>query len=458
MTIDGKTKWALALVLIAGCRDDGNASGGTTGEASSSSGADTVGTATDTTGPDSPTTGDDADTTAGSGDTTGAPPGDGGDPPGPPVPCPETWSCQEDPDGDDRPFQCDNAPDDYNPDQGDIDYDSLGDVIDLCPTVQTLDNGLDADLDGVGSGCDVCPRPVSAYGVSQLPPGLRVRNTPHQGDFDRDGIGDACDNCPLVPNCLGYGDGPGLVAWVPGLPVDHEDPDCAPDADGDGIGDACDGTPGTGFAPGDDWDGDGIANGDDPCPRVRAPDGGHPDPDGDGIGTECDVCPFVADPEQGDEDGDFIGDACEEDAGCVERVNPRRLGFFDVAVGGYCCTTVYDGGPLQDPDGMRLSVDDLPVTTPGLVELPPGCDAALAEAGLATATPLGPDDVGGLAALWTHMCLLPAADQDLDAVPDACDLCAFAFDPDNTPYVDKDGMVWPSNGAFCTGEYQCSAE
>lgn len=461
MTFDRQARCALALALLScGCGDDATPSAGTTSEPGSS-GTDAspgmTGMAVDTTGSDADDDTGPADTTDGSTDT-GEPSGDTGEPPGPPLPCPDEWACQTDRDGDDHPFVCDNAPDHFNPGQGDMDYDSIGDVIDLCPTVQSLANTLDSDRDGVGSPCDVCPLPASSYEAPLLAEGLQVRNTPHQGDFDRDGVGDACDNCPLVPNCLGYGDGPGLTPWVPGFPLDPADPECAPDTDGDGVGDACEGMAGASFGPTDDWDGDGIDNDSDLCLRVRAPEGGHPDPDGDGVGTECDVCPFVADPAQSDDDRDFIGDACEENAACVSRANPRALGFYDVAVGGYCCTTVYGGQALEDPDGMPLSVDDLPVTTPGLLELPPGCAAALADAGVTRATPLGPDDVGSLAELWPHMCLLPTWDHDFDALPDECDLCAFAFDPANTPYTDANGMVWPSDGAYCNGDYHCDAE
>jgi hypothetical protein len=353
-------------------------------------------------------------------------------------------------DGDGKPISCDNDDDHTNPDQGDMDFDSFGDVGDLCPTVQSLNNTADSDKDGVGSDCDTCPRPASFYQVAPLPARYEVSNTPHQADMDRDGVGDACDNCPLVPNCLDYGDGPGLTPHVPGLPLDPEDPGCNSDVDLDGIGDACEGMASVGFTDADDFDGDGLDNGVDSCPRIRAGDGAHADPDGDGIGSECDVCPFDADPSQSDVDGDFVGDACEESDGCIELANPRPFGFYDVAVGGWCCTTYYQGQPLEDPDGNPLSEDDLPATAPGLLELPPGCTEA--------ATALGPDDVGGLAELWSYVCLMPAWDQDLDALPDACDFCEFAFDPTNAPYVDEDGMVWETHGAYCNGAYTCSDE
>jgi hypothetical protein len=338
-----------------------------------------------------------------------------------------------------------------------MDFDSWGDIADLCPTVQSLNNALDMDKDGVGNACDSCPRSVNSYQTVELPNRYEVRNTPHQADEDADGIGDACDNCPLVPNCLEYGEGPGLTPYELGMPLDPEDPACNPDVDLDGVGDACEGDADVGFEDNDDFDGDGLDNGSDPCPRVRAGADGHPDPDGDLVGTECDVCPFVADATQTDTDGDFIGDACEENVGCEERSNPRGLAFYDVAVGGYCCTTYYQGQALEDPDGMPLSEEDLPASTPGLLELPPGCDAALADAGVDAATALSPAE-HSLEWLWPRMCLLPAWDQDLDAIPDACDLCRFAFDPSNTSYVDPNGMEWPEYGAYCNGDYSCQAD
>lgn len=445
MTAERGIAWMIGITIAVGCGDRSRGDGESSG--SSTTMADPSGSDTTTTG-DSSSTGDE-----GGVDDSGGEPGDH---PGPPLPCPDEFRCREDQDHDGKPLVCDNAPDQTNPDQGDIDFDSIGDAVDLCPTVQQLSNSADSDKDGIGNACDSCPSSAAMYnGGLALPASFAIVNSPQQGDFDRDGVGDACDNCPLVPNCLGFGDGPGLVAWSPGMPLDPLDPACNPDADADGIGDACEGMSGMGLAGVDDFDGDGIVNGVDGCPRIRTSASAHADPDGDGIGSECDVCPFVADPDQLDSDGDFIGDACEADAGCVERANARPIAFYDVAVGGYCCTTYYQGAPLTDPDGMPLSVDDLPMTTPGLLVLPPGCAEALASAGVEAATALGPDDVGGLDRLWDHLCLMPAWDQDLDAVPDRCDLCPFTFDPSNAPYVDANGMVWPNDGAYCNGEYAC---
>jgi hypothetical protein len=451
MTRETRMAWAFAFACA--CRGDGDQD-----EGASSSSTGEVPTTDDPSSGSSndPDSSDDDGADSSEGDDDDGPSGDTLDPPDPPLPCPDEWNCKTDADGDEYPFQCDNAPDHTNPDQGDMDFDSFGDIVDLCPTVQQIANTQDSDKDGVGNSCDVCRLTLTHYnGAATFPPGYEIVNTPHQGDVDRDGVGDACDNCPLVPNCLEYGDGPGLTPWAPGMPIDPQDPTCNTDFDFDGIGDACEGMAGVGFGAGDDLDGDGIDNAADACPRVRADGSAHEDPDGDGVGSECDVCPFVSDAQQNDVDGDFVGDACEESTGCIERHNPRPIAFYDVAVGGYCCTTAYDGHALADPDGAPLSTDDLPVTTPGVLELPPGCSEALADAGVASATLLSAADVGGLDELWDHVCLLPVWDQDFDALPDNCDFCAFAFDPDNTPYVDPDGMEWPQYGAYCNGEYSC---
>ncbi len=495
MTTKLQTRMCLALVLaLSACADDTlpeqQTDGATGGSDEGSTSAPTDGLTSNSV-PDS--TGDDGvdggSTSTGPTDDGSDDASDDGDPPGPPLPCPEEWACKEDEDGDGKPISCDNAPDVYNPEQGDIDFDSIGDAVDLCPTVQSLTTTADSDKDGIGNDCDVCRRPVSFYmNGSSLPARYAVRSIPLTPDSDGDGIGDACDNCPSVPNCLDFGNGPGLTPFEVGMPLDDEEPGCQADADGDGVGDACEGEEATdaagpvGFASADDFDQDGLPNAEDGCPRLAAALGtcgsgddcpadsactngvcNHPDPDGDGVGTACDTCPFAANPGQvedgqaalDDEDGDFIGAACEPDPGCQVRAQARPLRFYDVAVGGYCCTTTLADQRLTDPDGNPLGPEDLPVDPDGVTNLPPGCDEALAAAGVSEAMPLTPADVGGVDALWDHRCLIAAPDQDFDGIGDICDLCPFAFDPTNTPFVDNNGMTWPNDGAFCNGEYAC---
>lgn len=436
--------------------------------------------------------------------------------------------CKEDLDLDGLQFSCDNAQDVYNRDQADVDHDGVGDVVDLCPVVQspTL-NAADSDRDGVGNDCDNCRQAVKQYNEDAdelgIPFSMYARNIPFQGDADGDGIGDACDNCVVVANCEGYGPD---MPYAVGQPIAYDDPGrCQRDDDHDLVGDACAGLqlPGAagpvGFGDADDFDQDGLANLADACPRqpvgdpVECTGSGdcptgrtcekvtpadatgwcdHVDTDGDGLGDECDTCPFVENPlqlfdgveQQGDEDGDFIGRECELSPTCADRTEARPMAFHRVAVSGYCCTvelreeadgTLTDltgGRTLVDPDGVPVRRDcneqqeqarqcrRLPsavVATPGVLALPPGCEAALADAGLSGSQdnpPVRIDEVDGdLVALWEYQCLLPPRDQDLDGVADACDLCPFGWDPENVQYVDANGRLWPKEGAYCNGDY-----
>ncbi|MEE9443104.1 MAG: dockerin type I domain-containing protein [candidate division Zixibacteria bacterium] len=79
-----------------------------------------------------------------------------------------------DPDGDEILSLWDNCPDDYNPDQSDLDQDGRGNVCDICPG---FDDSMDQDDDGVPDGCDNC---VDVY-------------NPNQEDSNDNDIGDACD-------------------------------------------------------------------------------------------------------------------------------------------------------------------------------------------------------------------------------------------------------------------------
>lgn len=351
-----------------------------------------------------------------------------------------------------------------------------------------------------------------------LPAPLRVRNIPFQDDTDGDGIGDVCDNCVVVANCESYGPD---NAWSVGDPIAFSNPElCQRDEDGDMIGDACfgvqsEGAAGpVGYGVDDDFDQDGLSNGVDMCPRqpvetlacseaepcpdgrtcVSGPDGvglcNHRDDDGDRVGNVCDSCPLAPNPEQvvegamqeDDPDDDFVGNACELGLECENQTNPRAFGFYAVSAEGSCCTTALRvapngslvdnlrGEPLLDPDGRPVTLDcdeatdtscrrlpEAVAALPGVVELPSGCDEALAEAGLSGPeenVPLQPADVGGDGlVLWDHMCLLPQVDQDFDGVGDTCDLCPYAFDPGNQPYVDESGQPSAVDGLYCTGPY-----
>jgi hypothetical protein len=438
--------------------------------------------------------------------------------------------CKEDEDADNVQLSCDNAPDFFNPDQGDGDRDGVGDVIDLCPTVPTSTaNSADSDKDGVGNECDNCRQTVNQYNEDDANPPdyMLVRNIPYQADSDGDGIGDVCDNCVLTANCEDYD---AANPWSPGDPIAFDDFNrCQQDNDSNMVGDACaptgpdDFDPAVaagvvGIGPDDDFDQDGIANADDACPRQPLGDRitcttsddcpgnrkcettygvcDHLDTDQDDIGDICDSCAFAQNPMQNvdgfaqedDDDNDFVGRMCETNAQCEARADARPFGFFPVAANGNCCTVAMLESPdtgnlidaitgleISDPDGLPVRIvcsqaeqdamacRKLPSSVadrPGVLTPPPGCEDALVDAfGSADATLNtrldidSPEIAGDANALWGQLCFLPQFDQDYDGLGDLCDLCKFDFDPQNLPFIDANGKVWPKDGKYCNGEY-----
>ncbi|MEM6291961.1 MAG: thrombospondin type 3 repeat-containing protein [Myxococcota bacterium] len=306
----------------------------------------------------------------------------------------DTPKCREDADNDGIPFSCDNADDNFNPDQADIDGDNIGDVVDLCPVAGgDANNTADSDNDGVGNECDTCRRTLTQYNAdadaAAVPDYMMVRNIPNQGDFDNDGVGDVCDNCVVTANCEDFGpNNPYEVAEA--IEFDNDDV-CQRDSDQTMVGDECEGAQPNpnafgpiGFGDQDDFDQDGIPNIADGCPRQPLPEVAlnengefgqaitcspetaetdcgpgractpqgicnHLDSDSDGVGNSCDTCAFVGNPSQtmeggaqdDDPDGDFVGEVCEIGAekGCGDRKNARPFGFYSVAAAGNCCTT-----------------------------------------------------------------------------------------------------------------------
>jgi hypothetical protein len=248
----------------------------------------------------------------------------------------------EDPDGNrvGTTDGCDNCPDDYNPDQTDLDCDRIGDVCDACPYVP--DDGVNTDADCFADACDNCPE----------------LENPDQLDDDRDGAGDACDNCLLTFN-PDQGDGDEDF-WGDACDICPFTADPGQgDLDADRVGDACDNCP-TVYNPDQlDTDGDGLGDACDLCPlETSSPD--ELDRDGDGVGNSCDVCVDVQDSDQTDTDFDSVGDACDN---CLDFSNVDQSDLDGDDAGDVCdvCPTVDD--PLQedrDSDGAGDRCDGCP--------------------------------------------------------------------------------------------------
>lgn len=382
----------------------------------------------------------------------------------------------------------------------DSDRDGIGNACDSCPSTVnhyegavdvTLPDGLrfrnvpdlgDLDGDGVGDACDNCvAMPNCGVYDSATPwqvgdPIDRDDTTACQADIDHDGVGDACQGLVV---------GEFAVAPV-GLGPDD-------DFDQDGLANGVDACARLPLVADDDTlcDGDGDCPSGSHCePRVGESQGvcNHPDHDGDGIGDACDTCATAINPEQlvdgglqqDDQDGDFVGGACEATTECGIHPDPPPSGFYALAAEGLCCAAqlqafedgtlalVATGRPLSDPDGrpIKLECSDADVAAglcrrlpasvaarPGVLEAPPGCEALLGGLPAWSVAPLSLAEVASVDDFWGFRCELPQLDQDFDGIGDACDLCRFAFDPDNTPYIDAQGMLWPVDGKYCNGDY-----
>lgn len=399
----------------------------------------------------------------------------------------------------------------------DADNDGIGDACDLCPAslaqynafapvgsppeymlVRNVPSNSDRDGDGVGDACDNCPTVPNCldYGID-APFDLTTDLVPTWGtqgcqeDSDGDGVGDACEGLVQegAEEPIGLQgtedfdqDGlPNIIDSCPRLPIPEPTP-CTPETSDVDCGES----------------------------RWCSPQGlcSHVDSDSDGVGDICDTCAYVANPDQAveggmqedDEDGDFVGEACELGgfAGCGARKNPAKIEYHPVEVAGTCCVQSLlvdeDTGNLHRADQcpstdseptecaqllapdpadpsrripVRLSsmcseadeaaslCTSLPAVqeaTPGTLALPIGCEEALAEAGL-TARENRADSGTDRPAYWNHGCRMPQADYDFDGLGNECDMCPLSFDPTNTQYVDASGRLWPTDGAFCNGDY-----
>lgn len=191
---------------------------------------------------------------------------------------PAEWVVEgsRDTDGDTITDLVDNCPNVSNPDQSDVDKDSLGDACDLdndndgiedaqdnCPTIVNPDQ-KDGDQDGDGDLCD--------------------------GDHDNDGIPTEDDNCPYVSN------------------ADQLDSDL------DRVGDACDA----------DDDGDGVDDLVDNCPFKPNADQANVCPDGDLPTTEVSEDPLILSNNQ------KVDDSCSSAPVGAPSSAPLWLGLFGI--------------------------------------------------------------------------------------------------------------------------------
>lgn len=284
------------------------------------------------------------------------------------------------PDGDCHGNACDNCPCAPNPDQLDLDNDAVGDVCDNCVDVFNPDQDDLDDCGGqpdfVGDACDNCPSlcnpqqsDVDFDGVGDLCDNCGQVPNADQVESDGDGRGDACDNCPFIASAEEFDDEDfdGV-----GDPCDNcvlvPNPDNS-DLDSDGLGDACDNCPTFANGAQSDFDLDGVGDACDVCPEII--NSNQEDRDGDGVGDACDGCPFIPDRDVPDTDEDGFSDACDL---CPVVFSSSNLDADADGIGDSCDNCPLDANPLQedeDNDGIGDPCDLIAIRGGG--ELSQGC-------------------------------------------------------------------------------------
>ena len=260
-------------------------------------------------------------------------------------------------------------------------------------------------------------------------------------DSDGDEHGDSCDTCPFTENPNQTTEGIMQVE----------------DADGDFVGKACE---------------QECAERPNPRPfgfyRVKSPSGFCCTIEL--VEAETDTMGDPDDPNGFTQAGDLLLARTCRDPNNLNGETCDRLRAPDFEAGNavtFPVRTAADCSVNQEVNGeckqLPPSLAD-PTISPqamGVLVLAPGCEDALADAGLTalenTLTPLTDADFAGSADafddLWQNMCFLPQVDQDFDGYPDPCDLCPYVFDPLQTPFTNEAGRLYTDAGQLCNGAF-----